>query len=447
MIRSFRYLTIAAVVYVMLAGASAAEEPVRLTGSRPPKVIEWTQELRIPDDLLYSRHVYYGEKRLVFEVSLDSSGRVQRLRPITGFSLYLAAFEDQLKGWNFGKELSNSTIVVRTADPFVRVLSGSRAEAATACTPLASDRTLYQAGAVLWRDQDNSAAKRCYQYLLKRNPSSVAARWGMADICLSEKAQCAVEYLSDLVASHPEFIEAQRRLAGYPKSKDYAAKLDKILSLEMPLYDRLSLFTDEIYALDEQRKFSEEADVIRKWNALAPELFAIYPQLLYGGEIPASHFALVLEGLGATPDALSTYRIAAAAAKQNPLKAPIAIYQIDMGLARTLRRTGRDEEAGALCSAWRTKWKKLIEPPARHSWERRDNGPNELQARWEFSCGNPELGLRLIEASISKSPDSGGAYEVLSQYYYSQGDIQKGREADDTAYNLQQQWGRRAISF
>src|SRR5262249_21958450 len=100
-----------------------------------------------------------------------------------------------------------------------------------------------------------------------------------------------------------------------------------------------------------------------------------------------------------------------------------------------------------LCNRWRTKWRRLVSGPVHYKWERRQDGVGELKGRWEFSCGNPEIGLQLIEAAAKKYPESDAPYAALSEYYYSIREIDRARGAEATGARLSEAWAKKLGEF
>ena len=125
----------------------------------------------------------------------------------------------------------------------------------------------------------------------------------------------------------------------------------------------------------------------------------------------------------------------------------LARFETDLGLARTLKKTGRLPEASDLCNRWKSKWKRLVSKPVHHPWELRQDGAGELRGRWEFSCGSPEKGLALIQEAMKQHPESDAPYTALSEYYYSVGKIDKARDAEGTATRLLELWNKRLGEF
>lgn len=416
-----------------------------------PKVFDWKKEISLPDDILFVRHQGYSWPRdaLIFLVSLNSEGKIASVRPISGFSLYLSALAGQIKQFSFSHDLVGTTFVLRVQDPKHK-LWDTKLYHKEACTPTTDLRTLYELGALLWRDTDNDAAFNCYKYILAQNPSSIAARYGMADICLSRKDPCAYQYLTSVITSNPEFIEARKSLIWYrskPDNLKYVAGLEELLKLDLPLDDRVSILGQQEFWLERMDRIDDAIGVIAKWNAAVSEMLSIYPPAVATYWLEGVHNGLLEEAEGLNERAIVSYHLAASAGSFDSLTPDSARYEIDLGLARTLRKTGHAEDALKFCNAWKKRWKKLISRPVHHPWELREDGPGELEGRWEFSCGSPQKGLELIQGAIKKYPDSNAPYTALAQYYYSVGDIEKARTAEATASRLLDEWAKRLGEF
>lgn len=438
------------------AGGGGVDEnsltTIALDSASTPKVIDWKEEVSLPDDVLFVRHQTGSlEFALIYLVSLDSAGKIAALRPISGFSLYLNRLTEQISKIVFSPKLAGETFVLRIPDPLQKASWDLNLYRTGACTSATDLRKLYQLGALFWRDKDNDAASHCYKYILARNPASVAARYGLAEICRSRKDPCASEYLRSLIASNPEFIEAREALialtSGPANPAQYASDLSELLKLDLPLAKRLFLIDKQEFWLERMDKIDDALRVIKKWNAAASELLSIYPPAMSTYYIEAMHNGLLAEAKGFDEDAIGSYHIASSVAGFYRLVPDSARYEIDLGLARTLRKTGHAEEALDLCNAWKKRWKKLVSRPVHHPWELREDGPGELGGRWEFSCGSPEKGFELIQGAIKQYPDSNAPYTALSQYYYSIGEIEKARAAEATASRLLDEWGKRLGEF
>jgi hypothetical protein len=182
-----------------------------VAASMPP-IVEWGQDVSLPDDVLFVRHVI-ASSGLVFLASLDADGRVKTIKPISGFSLYLVPAAEQIKGSAHLSALAGKTVVFRAPDPLRKYASDTKSFRGKACTPSTDLLRLYQFGAYL-RVPEMGDAAPCYRYILERNPNSLAGRWGAAQFCrLAKDAKCEETYLQSIAASNPEFIDARVGLA------------------------------------------------------------------------------------------------------------------------------------------------------------------------------------------------------------------------------------------
>jgi hypothetical protein len=455
-----RWLKFSVSIAVILTMARAGQSPVPADamGTRPsankqtssvpssaPPVVDWTGEISLPDDILFtpqSPSVVKGNGDLIFVVSLDSVGAVTDVRPISGFSLYLGPIAEQIRKFGFSPTLADKTFVLRVPDPMEKFLSDSKDLNSAVCTSTTDLRTLYELGAYLWRETDQPAEEHCYKYILDRNPMSVAARYGVAKVCIAQKDPCSDWYLRSLIASNPEFIEAREKTVQNPfrppDDPKYVADVDEILKLDIPLADRVDLLDSEIFWLGRTDKIDDAIGVIKKWNTAASELMAIYPPAMSRYCDQAIEDGLWEEAKGSSDDAIASYRIASLIAASDRMITGLVHLKIDLGLARSLRKSGHPEEAADLCDKWKTRWRKLVTRPVHHPWELREDGVGELDGRWEFSCGNPDTGFQLIGGARKDYPDSYAPYTALAEYYYSIGEVEKARDAEATASRLVQ---------
>ena len=416
-----------------------------------PPVLEWTQGFSLPDDLLYVRHHSSGGDDLIFLASLDADGGVAAIRPISGYSIYMSAAGEQIKQAARVPALGGRTVIFQAPDPLNKYTSDVKSFGGGSCTPATDLRRLYQLGAYLRNQEQDSGAARCYRLILELNPDSLAGRWGAAQLCWSAKdSECGEEYTKSVIASNPEFIEARADLARHRLEQQgyegYIGEVDDILKLDMPLAERAALLDLQIFRLRENDRIDDVIPVIKRWMSVITELLQVYrPAFRY--YVQAFDAAMLEESKGLTADALVSYRLAATAADFDRSIPESRRYDVDLGLARTLRRAGNAADAKALCDRWVRRRNHLINRPPRAPWEAWQDGSGEVEGRWEFSCGSPEKGLQLIQASSRKYPDSNAAYTALSEYYYTVGDVEKAREAAATASRLMRVWAHRLGQF
>ena len=86
----------------------------------------------------------------------------------------------------------------------------------------------------------------------------------------------------------------------------------------------------------------------------------------------------------------------------------------------------------------------MVRRPARHPWEFSEDTFGEVAGKWEFSCGDPSKGFQLLEDAAKRYPDSSTIYGALEEYYDSQGEPEKAREAAKKSSRLYREWERRA---
>lgn len=144
-------------------------------------VIDWSREVSLPDDLLYVPHESgRPQARLIFLISLDAKGAVTSVRAISGFSLYLQRSVEQINRASFSPDLAGKTFVLRIHDPLQKLFDNWKLYRTDGCTSSTDLTTLYRVGALqIGRGNEGiDTASHCYKYILDRNPSSVAARYG-----------------------------------------------------------------------------------------------------------------------------------------------------------------------------------------------------------------------------------------------------------------------------
>jgi tetratricopeptide (TPR) repeat protein len=430
------------------AHASASQNATYVQKTTPP-VVDWQQEVSLPDDILY---VYYPDrsKPLIFLVSLDASGKVAEVRPIEGLSVYLREVADQIRNAHFSAILSGTTFVLRVKNPLQKSNDDWKAYRTEVCGPATDLSTLYKVASLhigrpigLDGNGGNELASRCYKYILDRNPSSVAARWGVADICLTKKESCAYFYLHSLIDSNPEFVEARQRLGSlrsWSEGDDaYVATLDEALAVDIPLAERVALLNSQAFFLNRLDRIDDAIRVIKKLNASMSELQAIYPEATSAYYSQEMDYGLLEEAKGMEEDAINSYRLGFSSIALNRMVPDSVRYELDLDIARVLRRIGDAVDAQKLCDDWKKRRYKL----ASHSpfihlgiGDDQEALAGEVDGRWEFSCGDSEKGLQLIQKASKKYPNSSAPYRALAQYYYSIGEIEKAREADAMASRL-----------
>jgi tetratricopeptide (TPR) repeat protein len=421
-------------------------------GSEIP-VVDWQQEVSLPDDVLFVPHLRPAQYPLVFVVETDTEDKVTKVQPVAGFSLYLNRVADQIRLANFSSELVGKTFVLRVPDPLQQVFDNWKLYLNETCTPNTDLPMLYRVGAarIYHGLGNNDAASQCYQYILDKNPSSVGARYGMAQICQSRKDTCSESYLQSLVGSDPNFVEARDSLAADMGRAGgdavHITELEHILKLDLSLSERVWILNEEVFLLNGLNRIGDAMPVVKKWNVALSSLLAVYPSAAAPYYVDAMQNGLLEEAEGMETDAVETYRLATSIAASDRVVPGLARYEIDLGLARALRRTDNSPDAKALCDNWRTRWKKLASHPPKRPWERWENGAEELEGRWEFSCGSSERGVQLIREAAKQHPDSDAPYIALSQYYYSVGEVDKARKAEITARNLREAWEQRLGEF
>jgi tetratricopeptide (TPR) repeat protein len=191
--------------------------------------------------------------------------------------------------------------------------------------------------------------------------------------------------------------------------------------------------------LDFLGRVEEAIPFYKQWYEMQSELFALYPegQKLLGDDLTAARAGKLEEATGDYEAAVASYRLAR---KLNLIKdnGSESDYDLDLGIARSLRKIGDLGEANATCDRWRKHWRGLALTSHRKLQpdEVRPEGIPEIGGKWEFSCGNPKKGLQMIESSVKKYPNSEVAFDALSDYYYSIGDISRAREAEKRARSI-----------
>ena len=413
-----------------------------------PTVVDGPDNVVVPDDTLFVRH-NPGRSPLIFLVSLSPTGKVQDAKPIAGFSLYIDAAKAQIEQSTFAANLAGREFVLRLPDPLSKYTHlGRQSEP---CRSTDGLRTLYERGINLWRSPvDDEGALQCYNYILDRNPLSVAARYGLAVICRSRMETCEEQYLRSLAETTPNFEEARvdlaKKVCREGGCREGLEALEEILRLDLPLARRSLDLATEARWLESGGRANDEVSAIRRWVAVESQLLLVYPEIAI--DSMGMDGGLLEESMGLLEDASNSYRLVVAMSPPARGQSGIPHYAAALGLARVLRKSGEVAEADAICSDWSKKWRGLVTHQMFIAkWDVRQEGAGEVGGRWEFSCGSPEHGRELIEASAKKYPTSDAPYRVLAQYYYSVGNIAKAREAEATADRLRREWSKRLGEF
>ena len=411
-------------------------------GAEPlPRVIDWTPTNPLPDDLVFVNHLGPGNKGVTFLVTLGADGKVSEVQPIGGFSLYLSRLTPQIKQATFDPKQTGRVFVLRLKeDPQQKSLTEWETYSRQTCTPRTALSVMYRVAEFRIGSDDN-AASHCYKYILDKNPSSLAARYGVARQCLDREDLCAESYLESLVESDPDFLEARVGLASLRSWSDgemaHVAAYEEMLKLQLPLATRESLLNSEVFTLEHTKHLDEAVEATERWNTALTRLLAVYPRQVLFRYTEAIDHALLEEAAGKFQNAAVTYQLATSIVRQNQAASEFSAYLIDLGLARSLTHLARPAEAKVLCDRWKGRWKQIAGHPQRASGRSAD-GVTELEARWEFSCGAPQKGEEMIKSAIAKNPESDAPYNALSEFYYSIGQIDQARTAKAKAAELRE---------
>jgi hypothetical protein len=409
----------------------------------PYPVVDWNGKVQLPDDILFIPH---GTPAVLppalFLVTLDGRGAVQEATPLDGFSPYLERTIVAIKAASFPARYAAQRIVVREPDPELGVLLPDSQPPPPRCSEGEDLRALYQKGLWSWWRSDRVKAAECYEYILKRNPSSVAARYGRANLCRERHDQCDVEYLDGLVTTNPDFYEAKLSLAFArgigPQSR--VAALRSTLGLNLPLETRIGALQFMIVDLDNLHEIDDEVEAIRQWTEANQVMQQIHREDELGLVVNGLNAGLREEGRQKYLDALRTYRMADLAAARSGGTPKAYIFEVELGEVRALKHTGDVTQSEAICS----RLKSQVAGVARDS---RESGGEreEFGAMWEFSCGNTANGLQTISNARAKHPKSCAPYDALEEYYYSIGEFEKARQARATSDELYQAWSEQGL--
>lgn len=438
--------TAVVIILWILGTAGYASGPSTQNGTRGaeplPRVIDWTPTTPLPDDLVFVNHLGPGNKGVTFLVTLGTDGKVSEVQPIGGFSLYLSRLTPQIKQATFDPKQTGRVFVLRLKeDPQQKSLEAWETYSRQTCTPRTALSVMYRV-AELRIGSDDNAASHCYKYILDKNPSSLAARYGVARQCLDREDLCAETYLESLVESDPDFVEARVGLASLRSWSDgelaHVAAYEEMLKLQLPLATRESLLNSEVFTLEHAKHLDAAVEATDRWNTVLARLLAVYPRQVLFRYTEAIDHALLEEAAGKFQNAAVTYQLATSIVRQNQSASEFSTYLIDLGLARSLAHLARPVEAKALCDRWKGRWKQIAGHPQRGVSGRSADGVTELEARWEFSCGAPQRGEELIKSAIAKNPESDAPYNALSEFYDSIGQIDQARTAKAKAEELRE---------
>jgi len=207
---------------------------------------------------------------------------------------------------------------------------------------------------------------------------------------------------------------------------------------------RASMLSQLRKEADEAHKsghFDEEINYRQQFSREAWAAFALDPKsldkydrynIIFLNDLP---LGLLLEGTHRFSEAEAIFRhsqaeLAAESIAGNDIKS-----ENQLQLAHLLATEGNDQEAQAICSHWKNRVRHLAAgqdsahiygiPVAPIS-----DTPEVEIAQWDLACGNPEEGLRLLAVQIAAHPHMLISFEVLSNYYYAQGDFQKARKVE-----------------
>ncbi len=104
----------------------------------------------------------------------------------------------------------------------------------------------------------------------------------------------------------------------------------------------------------------------------------------------------------------------------------------ELQLADLLAREGNDLEAERICSYWKNKMSGMVPKQNIYSFPVApiyDTAEVET-ARWDFACGRPDEGLKLVARQIAAHPHMLASFIVLRNFYDANGNFEKARKAE-----------------
>lgn len=144
---------------------------------------------------------------------------------------------------------------------------------------------------------------------------------------------------------------------------------------------------------------------------------------------------LLLEGTHHWPEAEAIFRHNEAELAANHVAGNDIKSENQLLLAHLLASEGKIEDAKSICSHWKGRMRHI---PGRQDTAHIYGIPksptydtSEVEvARWDLACGKPQEALTLLTEQIAAHPHMLSSFNVLSNYYYAQGDFQKARRAE-----------------
>ena len=149
--------------------------------------------------------------------------------------------------------------------------------------------------------------------------------------------------------------------------------------------------------------------------------------IVYENDLPLS---LLLEGKQEWPEAEEVYRHNEAALAHERLAGNDIKSENQLHLAHLLASEGKEPEAKAICSHWKSRVRHIAAGQDSDHWYGEPKAPlydtSELEiATWDLACGKTEEGLKLVSEQIDAHPHMLASFTVLSQYYFANGEFEK----------------------
>jgi hypothetical protein len=149
--------------------------------------------------------------------------------------------------------------------------------------------------------------------------------------------------------------------------------------------------------------------------------------IVYENDLP---LALLLEGKQEWSEAEEIYRRNQAALAHERLAGNDIKSVNQLHLAHLLESEGKEPEAKAICSHWKSRMRHIAAGQDTDHWHGEPRAPlydtPELEvAAWDLACGNTEEGLKLVSEQIDAHPHMLASFTVLSRYYFANGEFEK----------------------
>jgi len=398
--------------------------------------------MEMPDDLMFTYHVSDGlPPDTEYLVRLDAQHKVQQVVLVAGFSAY---FPEEAKFIEHKVDFSDqpgSIIRVHIPDPagWIEQQEVQRAD----CTDAMASRDLYLVAAHAMKAKDDKKAHACYASALAKSPQALAARYGFALSCPLNNTACSVPVLHTLIEEYPSFADARwmLSLAVHPDSDVRVKIADDSERLQHPVSQEMRADLSGVL-LEEQLNVGNvaaAADLAENWRQAVLQWIAVDPSLRSSEELEANAYGKIEEGMGRNTDALENYQLSLYLMDKSGTKfQPSARFEFETAYARILKKAGNSSSAQTICDAWRNRWPDVVQWKRPHvQGERQSDLQEEIEARWEYSCGDPETARQLLTQAQKKYPFSLSLSDAWEEYYLSRGQTAEALSARAMGIRLQ----------